>query len=106
MDKDMMLARIYLREADPGHRKALLADILSVLHDEHRVHGVTVFRGIAGFGHQGDIHTADLLHLGVHLPLVVEFFDEPDIVAAAIEALGDLVPLEHLTQWAVRCRCG
>jgi PII-like signaling protein len=106
MDKDMTLVRIYLREADPGHHNALLEEILSVLHDEHRVHGVTVFRGIAGFGDHGDIHTADLLHLSVHLPLVVEFFDEPDVVAAAIEALGDLVPPDHLTQWTVRCRCG
>jgi PII-like signaling protein len=106
MDKDMTLARIYLREADPGRHKALLAEILAVLRDEHRVHGVTVFRGIAGFGGLGDIHTANLLHLGVHLPLVVEFFDEPDTVAAAIQALGDLVPPDHLTQWTVRCRCG
>ncbi len=106
MQKEMTIVRIYLREADPGHHDRLLNEIMSILHDEHRVHGVTVFRGIAGFGRHGEIHSSDLLHLAAHLPLVIELFDEPAIIAAAIEALGDLVPEGHLLLWSVDCKCG
>ena len=105
MQKEMTIVRIYLREADPGHHHALLNEIMSILHDEHRVHGVTVFRGIAGFGRNGEIHSAELLRLNVHLPLIIEFFDEPEIVAAAIGALGDLVPEGHLLHWPGYCAC-
>jgi hypothetical protein len=100
------MVRIYLREADPGHHSGLLEEIMSILHDEHRVHGMTVFRGISGFGRKGEIHSSDLLRLNVHLPLVIEFFDEPEIVDAAIKALGDLVPDGHLLHWPVYCQFG
>lgn len=105
MKKEMTMVRIYLREADPGRHNGLLKEIMAILHDEHRVHGVTVFRGISGFGRHGEIHSADLLRLNVHLPLVIEFFDEPEIVDAAIEALGNLVPEGHLLRWSVVCEC-
>ncbi len=106
MQKEVTMVRIYLREADPGHHQSLLEEIMSILHDEHRVHGVTVFRGIAGFGRHGDIHSSDLLRLNVHLPLVIEFFDEREIVDAAIEALRDVVSEAHMLHWPVSCECG
>jgi PII-like signaling protein len=106
MQKEMTMVRIYLREADHGRHNGLLQEIMSILHDEHRVHGVTVLRGIAGFGRHGEIHSADLLRLNVHLPLVIEFFDEPEIIDAAITALGDLAPNGHLLRWTVLCECG
>ncbi len=100
------MVRIYLREADPGHHQGLLEEIMAILHDEHRVHGVTVFRGISGFGRHGDVHSADMLRLNVHLPLVIEFFDEREIVDAAIEALSGLVSGAHILHWPVSCECG
>ncbi|MGH8370825.1 MAG: DUF190 domain-containing protein, partial [Gammaproteobacteria bacterium] len=78
--------------------------IMKVLHDEHRVHGVTVFRGIAGFGAKGVVHSADLLRLTAKLPLVVEFFDEPALAKAAIDALQEMIPSGHLVSWPVNCR--
>src|SRR5574337_988567 len=104
MNKDMLLVRIYLSEADHAGKHNLLAEIMKILHDQHRVHGVTVFRGIAGFGSKGQVHSADLLRLTVKLPLVVEFFDEPATVEAAIASLGDLIPPGHLISWPVQCR--
>ena len=80
MDREMILVRIYLSEADQGRRHNLLDEVMELLHDRHRVHGVTVFRGIAGFGAKGVVHSADLLRLAQRLPLVVEFFDEPAVV--------------------------
>lgn len=100
----MLLVRIYLSETDRGKNRNLLDEIMDVLHDQHKVHGVTVFRGIAGFGAKGVVHSADLLRLTVKLPLVIEFFDEPATVEAALTSLGDLAPSGHVVSWPVRCR--
>ena len=53
MGNDVLMVRIYLSEADHGRRKTLMSEILSLLQDQHAVQGVTVFRGIAGFGASG-----------------------------------------------------
>ena len=104
MEKSMLLVRIYLSEADHGRTRNLLGEIMGILHDRHRVHGVTVFRGIAGFGRKGEVHSADLLRLNVHLPLVVEFFDEETVVRSALQALDELIPSGHVISWPVNCR--
>lgn len=101
MDKAMRLVRIYLSEADQGRKHNLLDEIMKVLHDQHKVHGVTVFRGIAGFGAKGTVHSADLLRLTARLPLVVEFFDEDAVVQTALAALKGLIPAGHVVSWPV-----
>lgn len=103
MDKEMLLVRIYLSEADQGKKHNLLDEIMEVLHDRHRVHGVTVFRGIAGFGAKGTVHSADLLRLTQKLPLVVEFFDEGPMVRSALQSLDGMIPSGHVISWPVTC---
>ena len=99
MTNDMLMVRIYLSEADHGKRKTLMQEILTLLQDRHAVQGVTVFRGIAGFGAGGEIRADDILRLNVDLPLVIEFFDEPKVAQAAIDLLGDLVPKARIISW-------
>lgn len=68
-----------------------MREIFSLLHDRHAVRGVTVFRGIAGFGADGEVHADDMLRLNIDLPLVIEFFDEPPAAEAAIHLLETMV---------------
>lgn len=102
MEREVTIARIYLSEADHGKRKNLMEEIVAALHDQHRVRGVTVFRGIAGFGGGGSFHSADILRLTVDLPLVVEFFDEPPIVNAVLAQLHDLILGHPVVSWTAR----
>jgi len=99
MDNEVMVVRIYLSEAGHGKRKTLMKEVLSLLHDQHRVQGVVVFRGIAGFGDSGEVHAADLLRLNVDLPIVVEFFDRPEVTQAALKMLEAMIPAKHILCW-------
>jgi hypothetical protein len=91
MATTVTIVRIYIRESDKGRRESLMTEILKVLHDQHRVKGVTVFRGVAGFGATDEVHGADLLHILTSLPLVIEFFDVPERVETAIDVLNGLL---------------
>lgn len=88
------MVRIYLTE-----HEGVLDDILRCLHDEHRVRGVTVFRGISGFGASGRMHEARWTDLSLDLPVVVEFFDTPERTAEARAALEQWVASGHMVHW-------
>jgi PII-like signaling protein len=104
MNTTVRVVRIYIKEADHGRRTNLMQEVLNLLHDQLRVRGVTVFRGIAGFGSTGQVHAADILRLTVDLPLVIEFFDEPAVVDGVLELLDGLVPRGHIVAWDATCR--
>ena len=93
-ERNVKIARIYLRESE-----RLLPKVIKFLHDEEKVSGVTVLRGIAGFSEDGKIHTASLVDLSMDLPLVVEFFDEPDRVDAVVARLLEHLPVTHVVTW-------
>ena len=91
---DIMMVRIYLTEAGEM-QKTLLAK----LHDEEKVRGVTVFRGISGFGRSGVVHSSSLLDLSLDLPLVIEFFDKPEKVNRILTHLRKILPPGHVVSW-------
>ena len=95
--RDVMMVRVYLTEGEK-----LLKQILSYLHDEHRVQGVTVYRGIAGFGRSGVMHSSTLLDLSMDLPLVVEFFHESEKISEIIKYLKTLLEPEHIVYWSAQ----
>lgn len=88
------VARIYLREGEH-----LLPKLMRLLHDEESVAGVTVLRGIAGFGPDGTLHMASLVDLSLDLPLIVEFYDVPERVAAIIQHIETQLGLSHVLSW-------
>lgn len=104
MEKDVTVVRIYVGETDHGRQKNLMHEILNMLHDVHRVQGVTVFRGIAGFDDTGEVHASDILRIMVDLPLVIEFFDKPSVVEAVLSTLRDRLPEGHIVSWPAKCR--
>jgi hypothetical protein len=85
------VARIYINEGKHIHDR-----VFEKLHDEHKVRGVTLFRGISGFGKSGETHSSSLLDISFNLPVVVEFFDSEENVKAALESISELVPPGHV----------
>jgi PII-like signaling protein len=102
MTNDILIVRVYLSEADHGTRRTLMQEILTLLRERHAVQGVTVFRGIAGFGASGEVRADDILRLNVDLPLVIEFFDEAKVAEAAVALLSGLVPGGHIVSWSAK----
>jgi PII-like signaling protein len=85
--------RVYVTEAE--HK---LEPLLKQLHDVEKVRGVTVFRGITGFGSSGVMHSASLLDLTPDLPVVVEFYDRPQKVDAVLDHLSELFEAGHVVR--------
>jgi uncharacterized protein len=104
VDNEVTVVRIYLREADQGKRKTLMQELFNILHDQQRVQSLVVFRGIAGFGDSGEVHASDLLRINVDLPLVIEFFDKPKVVDAALGLLDGMVPAGQILCWRAELR--
>ena len=92
---EVTVVRLYLNEGE-----AQLESLLKRLHDWEHVRGVSVFRGIAGFGDSGEIHTSKFIDLGMSLPLVVEFFDAPDKAATTMEHIGSTIKPGHMLSWS------
>ena len=93
--REVTVVRIYITEGEK-----LMKRLLAKLHDEEQVRGVTVFRGIAGFGRSGVMHSSQLLDLSLDLPIVIEFFDEPRKVETILAHLREVVPPGHMVWWS------
>jgi PII-like signaling protein len=94
---EVTAVRIYLSEKD-----GRLENLLRRLRDWEKVRGVTVFRGISGFGESMEGHLPRLAGLTQNLSAVVEFFDAPDKIARIIEHLRASIKPGHIVQWTAR----
>lgn len=90
--ENVSVVRIYLHE-----KGDILNRVTKLL--KGNIRGVTVFRGIAGFGDHGELHTASLIDLSLDLPLVVEFFEESEKAAQLIEELNVFDEVHHILSW-------
>ncbi len=94
---DVTMVRIYLTEGEHQFQQ-----LMKLLHDEEKVRGVTAFRGIAGFGQSGKMHSSTLMDISLDLPLVLEFFDEPEKVARVVEHLNEIIQPGRLVSWPAK----
>ncbi len=71
------LLRVFVGESDRLDGKPLFEKILLMAKEEGMA-GVTVLRGIGGYGARSRIHTAKVLRLSEDLPIVLEIVDTED----------------------------
>ncbi|HEU0052137.1 MAG TPA: DUF190 domain-containing protein, partial [Longimicrobium sp.] len=82
--------RIYVGEDQKiGHRPA--DEALVALLRREGAQGVTVFRGVSGFGATGEIHVSHLVDVVQHLPLVVEWIDSDEVVDRLLPRVKQLL---------------
>lgn len=93
--REVTVVRIYLSEGETQ-----LKNLMKRLRDWEKLRGLSVFRGISGYGESGVIHGADIVDLSMHLPIVVEFFDEEEKINNILEHLSDQIKPGHMLKWS------
>jgi uncharacterized protein len=108
IEGEALLARIYVGESDTHDGRPLYDAIVRRLR-ERGIRGVSVFRGIEGFGRSSRVHTTRILALSEDLPILVEVVDQEDRlrpVLAELEPMigGGLVTLERVEVLVYRAK--
>jgi PII-like signaling protein len=94
------LMRIHIGESDKWHGKLLYEAIVQLLRTEG-FSGVTVLRGVGGYGSTSVYHTEKILRLSQDLPIVleaVEFSDRIEQILPKLDGMigGGLITLEKV----------
>ncbi|HXZ13142.1 MAG TPA: DUF190 domain-containing protein [Candidatus Sulfotelmatobacter sp.] len=94
------LMRIHIGESDRWHGKPLYEEIVKLLRQE-KFSGVTVLRGVGGYGGSSIYHTEKILRLSQDLPIVIEVVEYAERIEAILPQLdqmigGGLVTLEKV----------
>jgi hypothetical protein len=100
IEGEALLARIYIGESDTFEGRPLYDAIVRRLR-ERNIRGVSVFRGIEGFGRSSRVHTTRILALSGDLPILLEVVDEEARLRPVLDELepmigGGLVTLERV----------
>jgi PII-like signaling protein len=80
---------IYLSEGSTSHGVPTYSSILDFLF-YRGVSGATVLKGIAGFGADRHMHSASIVEISDHMPLIVEFIESREKVDELLGKLEDL----------------
>jgi hypothetical protein len=81
---------IYIDETDKFHGKPVYEVLLDIFF-KRKIAGASVFRGIAGYGSDGKLHTAKILELSTSLPVKVEVVDSENIINDVLPEVTSIV---------------
>ena len=84
------LLRVFIGESDRDGHKPLYESIVLKAR-EAGLAGVTVLRGVMGFGRHSIVHTAKILRLSEDLPMIVEIVDSLEKIEAFLPLLDQLI---------------
>lgn len=98
---EQALVRIFCGEADKHEGKPLYHALLEMLRREN-ISGATVIRGIAGFGANSHLHTANILRLSQDLPIIVEIVDSQEHIDRVMPDIERMVGNGLITMEKVR----
>ena len=85
------LLKVYLGESERYKNKPLYQYLVHWLK-EKGISGVTVSRGIEGYGADKVLHTARLLELSSDLPMILEIVDVTEKIDSLIPEICAMVP--------------
>jgi len=85
------LLKIYIGESERYKNKTLYQYLVRWLKDKG-IKGVTVGRGIEGYGQDKVLHSARILELSSDLPIILEVVDTEEIINALLPELCNMVP--------------
>lgn len=98
-----ILLRIFIGESDKYEGKTLYQYLTEYLR-KNGYAGVTVLRGITGFGKASKIHSSDLLELSSDLPIVIEVADTEEKIEQlkAVFNETNMIPSALITEEKIK----
>ncbi|MGH9416793.1 MAG: DUF190 domain-containing protein [Terriglobales bacterium] len=81
---------IFVGEGHRRHGRSVYMAVFDFLY-YHRVAGATVTRGIAGFGADHHLHSADILAASENLPIKIEFIESEDRLQELLPKIRDII---------------
>ena len=90
LPEEGLLLRIFIGESDK-YKGMPLYEAIVLKARKLNMAGVTVTRGIMGFGAHSRLHSAKLLSLSDDLPIIIEIVDDKDRIEQLIPFLDDHV---------------
>lgn len=95
------LMRIHIGESDRWHGKSLHEAIVEMLRKES-FSGVTVLRGVGGYGGSSIYHTDKILRLSQDLPIILEVIETTERIEQILPRLDEMVEGGLITLEKVR----
>ena len=95
------LMRIHIGESDKWHGRPLYEAIVEMLRKE-KFSGVTVLRGVAGYGGSSIYHTDKILRLSQDLPIILEVVETTERIEQMLPRLDEMVEGGLITLEKVR----
>ncbi len=84
------LMRIHIGESDRWQGAPLYEALIRLFRREG-FSGVTVLRGVGGYGSASRYHTEKILRLSQDLPIVLEVVEDPDRIETILPRLDEMV---------------
>ena len=84
------LMRIHIGESDRWHHKPLYQAIVELFRREGLC-GVTVLRGVGGYGSSSRYHTDNILRLSQDLPIIIEVVEYAERIEKILPRLDEMV---------------
>lgn len=100
-ESEAVLLRIFIGEDDKYDGKPLYKHLLEFFKKE-KMAGVTVLRGIDGFGKSSHLHTTPILRLSTDLPIIIECVDKKENIDKIKPMLDTIIKEGLITEEEVR----
>ena len=100
-ESEAVLLRIFIGEDDKYDGKPLYKHLLEFFKKE-KMAGVTVLRGIDGFGKSSHLHTTSILRLSTDLPIIIECVDKKENIDKIKPMLDTIIKEGLITEGVVR----
>jgi len=81
---------IYVDETEKVMGKPVYEVVMELCY-QNKISGVSVFRGVAGYGGDRVFHTSKILELSTSLPVKIEAVDSPDAIMKILPEITALI---------------
>jgi uncharacterized protein len=81
---------VYVDETDKFGGRPVYEVLMDIFY-KRKIAGVSVFRGVAGYGSDGVFHTSKMLELSASLPVKIEAVDSEEMINSVLPEVTEIV---------------